>query len=799
MKDKLKTIVCIMLSMLICGRAFTQVKPNPESDFKLIDKENTDGYYVYVGKSENVVIPKKIANDCLFNQLFTTSYTTVKIKSIVIPDEVTELRPYVFKNLSYLERVQLPKGLKSIGVGAFSGCSSLKEITIPSSITAIEESTFSGCSSLKEISFPSSVTSIGSYAFSGCSSLKEITIPPSITSIEELAFLDSGITNITISGNGLILNNLFTYNSRDTLRNNETNTVLKNVIISDGVIAIDKEAFRNCKALNSVTIPSTVNKIGIGAFAYCENLVNVSISEGVTSIGSSAFLECKNLTSIKLPSTITKLEGGAFYGCDKLVSFIIPNGITKIESKTFSRCKSLTNIDIPDSVTYIGEVAFCYCTSLANIVLPNKLTYIGDGAFSYCELLNYINIPSSVTHIDGNPFSMTSISSITLPEGIQEIDLYSKLPYLVSGTLVVPARFTNLGRNIWGEEIHFSDFKLVNKVILSEGVKQISREAFRNAENIETIIISDSVNSIDNGAFSYCKNLKTIVLGSGIKKIKNEWFKGCTSLEIIVIPDSVTEIEKLAFKDCPKVKRLTPKQYENINKTEYTEKTKKGKTSTVKIETKKDSNKSSSAKEKTSASKTSDKITTESSSVAKNSNKTPAKSSSAESKTEITTDNPFENSTIFTPHITKGEMDITTEPFEYNGQTYTALSISGNTGSQKGDYSDSWEASCKSNDQMKEFIQKGDNISFKALGDGKTWVLYFVLYDDDKATYYSYEFATKKGKVMEFSVPYKKLKFADWSVSRKFKKEEIRTIIFTGNNAGQKADRSIKIFDVKVF
>ena len=161
--------------------------------------------------------------------------------------------------------------------------------------------------------------------------------------------------------------------------------------------------------------------------------------------------------------------------------------------------------------------------------------------------------------------------------------------------------------------------------------------------------------------------------------------------------------------------------------------------------------------------------------------------------------NPFENSNIFTPHTTKGEMNITTEPLEYNGQTYTALCISGNTGAQKADYSDSWEASCLSNSEMKSFIQNGNTIEFKALGDGKTWILYYLLYDDEKATYYSYEFTPKKGKVVQYKVPYSKFRFADWSVRRKYKKEEIRSVVITGNNAGQKADRSIKIFDVKVY
>jgi hypothetical protein len=158
--------------------------------------------------------------------------------------------------------------------------------------------------------------------------------------------------------------------------------------------------------------------------------------------------------------------------------------------------------------------------------------------------------------------------------------------------------------------------------------------------------------------------------------------------------------------------------------------------------------------------------------------------------------NPFENSSFFTPNITKGEMYISTEPFEYKDQTYTALCISGTTGAQKSDY---WEASCISNLKMQEFIKKGDNISFKVLGDGKDCGLHFVLYDDGKPIYFKYEFSTKEGKVMTVTIPYKKLKTTDKSIKRKFKKEEVCDIIISGNIYGKETNRLLWIFDVQVY
>ena len=75
----------------------------------------------------------------------------------------------------------------SIRPGAFSNCG-LTSITIPNSVTSIGDYAFRDCSGLTSISIPNSVTSIGESAFFNCSSLTSISIPNSVTSIESGAF-----------------------------------------------------------------------------------------------------------------------------------------------------------------------------------------------------------------------------------------------------------------------------------------------------------------------------------------------------------------------------------------------------------------------------------------------------------------------------------------------------------------------------------------------------------------------------------------------------------------------------------
>ena len=334
---------------MLCGTVFAQTKANPESDFKLIipELELGDPYYVYVGKSENVVIPKK---EFYSDKLIRTAHTTVKVKSVVIPKGVTKIGAKAFENCSSLTKISIPSTVTSIGDKAFWGCSNLKEIKIPDSVTSIGIEAFTWCKKLNEIKIPNSVQSIGSCAFWGCSSLTEVSIPPSVKNTKgysNLKFTTSvfgEIPNIKVSDDEMV---------REIVNGN-----LKSVIILEGVTTIGKEAFKGFKALTSVTIPSTVKEIGDWAFMGCGSLVDVTIPEGVTTIGVGAFYDCYSLTSVTIPSTVKEIRLRTFKGCGSLVDVTISEGVTTIGAEAFYNCWSLTPVTIPSTVTEIGDWAF---------------------------------------------------------------------------------------------------------------------------------------------------------------------------------------------------------------------------------------------------------------------------------------------------------------------------------------------------------------------------------------------------------------------------------------------------------
>ena len=96
------------------------------------------------------------------------------INELIIPDGVTEIRDGAFYHCYNITKVTLPDSITSIGNSAFERCTYLKSITIPDGVTTIEAGAFESCNSLESITIPDSITSIKTYSLSGCIGLKDI-------------------------------------------------------------------------------------------------------------------------------------------------------------------------------------------------------------------------------------------------------------------------------------------------------------------------------------------------------------------------------------------------------------------------------------------------------------------------------------------------------------------------------------------------------------------------------------------------------------------------------------------------
>ena len=290
------------------------------------------------------------------NAIIETATNTLILgcQNTVIPNSVTSVGDYAFRNCSSMTSIEIPNSVTSIGKNAFSDCSSLASIIIPNSVESIGYRAFYSCSSLTSITVPNSVTSIGNSAFLDCSNLTVITIPNSVTSIEERVFsYCKSIESIVVeSGNT-------TYDSRNNCNaiiETATNTLIsgcQNTIIPNSVTSIGHSAFEGCK-FTSITIPNNVISIVDWSFAACDSLATVTIGNSVRSIGVYAFRDCFSLDTIYIEATTPPTLGeNVFYGTPSPIC-VIP-------------CGTLATYQSSDWANYMGRFVE-ECTDPASAV-----------------------------------------------------------------------------------------------------------------------------------------------------------------------------------------------------------------------------------------------------------------------------------------------------------------------------------------------------------------------------------------------------------------------------------------------
>ena len=138
---------------------------------------STAGVYTYKYSFTDHVIPYDLFDNC------------PALIDVKVSNEVTEIKGYAFSKTS-ITHFELPETVQIFGSGVLYDCAKLKSVDIPDSLTEIYDSMFRGCESLQTIRIPDGVTRFGDFAFDGCSSLASIIIPAGVTYIGNYCFSD---------------------------------------------------------------------------------------------------------------------------------------------------------------------------------------------------------------------------------------------------------------------------------------------------------------------------------------------------------------------------------------------------------------------------------------------------------------------------------------------------------------------------------------------------------------------------------------------------------------------------------
>ena len=289
--------------------------------------------------------------------------------------------------------VKLYPWVKEVKDNAFCGCNKLTKIVFNEGLKKIGKFAFFKCISLKNIDLPSTLEEIGYNAFNGCGKLTNVTLPSSVKVVRMRAFFEC--------------------------------TGLQKVIICEGIKKIGADAFLGCKLLQTVNFPSTLVEIENGAFCGCGKLKDIILNEGLQKIGQGAFMNCNlrgrdvmgtrdSSRSITLPSSINEIGAGAFRHSE-----------SNYESLTEVVIRS-------ENIQWLGKdydsvFSGCFFVSRGwfKVQLPNVsacLKAVTDAGYSSAGIENIVNSTLGALRYDG-------IRKVVMKDGELLIDAVSTWGY----------------------------------------------------------------------------------------------------------------------------------------------------------------------------------------------------------------------------------------------------------------------------------------------------------------------------------------------------------------------------------
>lgn len=155
--------------------------------------------------------------------------------------------------------VTIPEGVTQIACHAFFK-SHLKSVRLPDSLSDIQKGAFEDCKMLEKVDFGKGLTDIGVDVFRGCKSLKSVVLPPQIKLIKQNAFMNSGLESIVLN-NGLEGINTCAFSGTDIKRLCLPESI-KDVgpwFVNDTIESVSSPIFHK-NIVSSISVPGSYRK-----------------------------------------------------------------------------------------------------------------------------------------------------------------------------------------------------------------------------------------------------------------------------------------------------------------------------------------------------------------------------------------------------------------------------------------------------------------------------------------------------------------------------------------------------------
>lgn len=227
----------------------------------------------------------------------------------------------------------------------------------------------------------SGVTNVGAYAFKDCRYLTCMFLNDDITTISDHAFYKG--------------------------------EYLSAINMPRKLELVDKYAFYGCDTLTFVRARncSRLKRIEDHAFYSCTMLAELRLPEGLTYIGPWAFAWDRILgqedTTLGLPSSLQVIDTGAFAFVNHHKNLNIPANVTRIGDYAFMCDYYMNNLTFSpgDKKLTIGVAAFAGDNHMKSVDLSNRVAQIDKCAFAGCELLEEAYFGDKIDTIQARAFT----------------------------------------------------------------------------------------------------------------------------------------------------------------------------------------------------------------------------------------------------------------------------------------------------------------------------------------------------------------------------------------------------------
>ncbi len=189
---------------------------------------------------------------------------------------------------------------------------------------------------------------------------------------------------------------------------------------------IDKYAFYGCDTLTFVRAGacSRLRRIEDHAFYSCTMLAELRLPEGLTYIGPWAFAWDRILgqedTTLGLPSSLQTISTGAFAFVNHHKNLNIPANVTSIGDFAFMCDYYMNNLTFSpgDKKLTIGKAAFFGDNHMKSVDLSNRVAQIDRCAFAGCEMLEEAYFGDKIDTIEGRAFTSLDNAMKIAVEGV---------------------------------------------------------------------------------------------------------------------------------------------------------------------------------------------------------------------------------------------------------------------------------------------------------------------------------------------------------------------------------------------